>query len=51
MYEMGKGVKQDIRKAVQCYERAAANGSNTAMFNLGMLYVHCLVSAPPNPPC
>lgn len=35
MYETGMGVTQSNKKANECYEKAANNGSSEAQFNMG----------------
>ncbi len=49
MYEEGKGVEQNIRKAVAFYTAAAERENNTeAMVNLGYIYENGLVTGEPN---
>ncbi len=34
----GEGVARDYRQAVECYQKAAAQGHSAAQFNLGLMY-------------
>lgn len=38
MYDLGQGVKQDYRKAVRLYQKAAEQGHALGQFNLGTMY-------------
>lgn len=38
MYEIGKRVKQNYKKAFEWYEKAAVQGDSYAQFNLGIMY-------------
>ena len=37
-YDVGKGTKRDLKRAIYWYSKAAANGSTDAMFNLALCY-------------
>ncbi|MDR1309055.1 MAG: sel1 repeat family protein, partial [Deltaproteobacteria bacterium] len=37
-YDLGTGVPQDDAKALEWYEKAAGNGNDSAMFNLGVIH-------------
>ncbi len=38
MYQQGKGIQQDYKKAVFWYTKAAENGNQSAQFNLATMY-------------
>lgn len=40
LYDEGLGVEADIARALNYYEEAARNGSRSAAYQLGMLYLH-----------
>ncbi|MDR1111875.1 MAG: sel1 repeat family protein [Deltaproteobacteria bacterium] len=37
-YELGDGVPKDVAKAIEWYEKAARNGNESAMYNLGVIH-------------
>lgn len=39
-YELGIGVEKNMKNAMECYRSAAGLGHKTAMYNLGIFYVH-----------
>lgn len=39
-YELGLGVQKNLKNAMECYRSAAALGNKTAMYNLGIFYIH-----------
>lgn len=39
LYERGNGVKQDVRKAANCFRRAAEQGHAEAQLNLSRMYM------------
>lgn len=39
-YETGTGVQKNMKNAMECYREAASLGHKTAMYNLGIFYVH-----------
>jgi len=39
-YNRGEGVEVDVKKAVECYEKAVSKGFPGAYCNLGLMYVH-----------
>lgn len=39
-YELGVGIEQDMKRAMECYRAAAGLGHKKAMYNLGVFYVH-----------
>lgn len=39
-YELGLGVQKNLKNAMECYRSAAALGNKTAMYNLGVFYIH-----------
>ena len=40
MYYNGKGVRQNYKKAVELYRKAANQGVASAQYNLGIMYYH-----------
>ena len=40
MYDNGRGVKQDYKKAIEWYEKSANQGNTKAQFNLGIMYAN-----------
>ena len=38
MYDLGQGVEQDYKKAIEWYEKAAEQGYAKAQYNLGIIY-------------
>jgi uncharacterized protein len=40
VYDNGRGVKQDYKKAIEWYEKSANQGNTKAQFNLGIMYAN-----------
>lgn len=38
-YDLGDGVEQDYKKALEWYQRAADAGDEVAMYNVGIFYL------------
>ena len=49
-YSIGRGIEQDLEKAVYWYQRASEQGHSKAPFNIAIIYTDgCLLYTSPSP--